>query len=279
MKNKMLRALHVSPEMRMADGFTAHEIGPSNLGRVLDPFVSLTDFSMGRPIFRAHPHAGFSAVTYMFEDSEGTFVNRWSKGQTHLIGPGTLHWTQAGSGMFHEEVPMEPGLVCHGLQMFVRLPTEFEDSQPEAFHLDAEEVPEYLADGLRVRILAGSAYGVSSPIAIRNSLTFLDVHLAGSTSVSLPSTENENSFVYVVSGSVRVGDQVLDAHTGGAFAYDGDSVTIGASSDAEVLFGSGPALNEPYVTEGPFMMSTPERMANAFTRMRAGEMGELAPSF
>lgn len=87
----------------------------------LDPFLNLDDFTMSQPTFPPHPHAGFSAITYMFEDSPGAFVNRDSLGDRSLIEPGAFHWTQAARGMMHEEVPEHPGVRCHGLQMFVNL--------------------------------------------------------------------------------------------------------------------------------------------------------------
>jgi len=76
---------------------------------------------MRAPIFPPHPHTGFSAVTYMFEDSAGSFQNRDSLGDRALIHPGDLHWTQAGSGLMYEEVPSLPGTLCHGAQIFVNL--------------------------------------------------------------------------------------------------------------------------------------------------------------
>ncbi len=36
----------------------------------LDPVISVDHFRMSQPTFAPHPHAGFSAVTYLFEDSE-----------------------------------------------------------------------------------------------------------------------------------------------------------------------------------------------------------------
>ena len=137
MATRSILAIHQAALAHPRPGFATRNIGPGNLGRRMDPFVNLDDFEMDRPIFRAHPHAGFSAVTYMFEDSAGTFRNRWSHGGDELIGPGAVHRSQAGSGMLLEEVPTEPGVSCHGLQMFVKLPASMELSDPAAFHLDA----------------------------------------------------------------------------------------------------------------------------------------------
>jgi redox-sensitive bicupin YhaK (pirin superfamily) len=53
--------------------FRAYSLGRHNLGDGIDPFIQLDHFYMRAPIFPPHPHAGFSAVTYLFEDSEGRF--------------------------------------------------------------------------------------------------------------------------------------------------------------------------------------------------------------
>lgn len=101
-------------------GFTSYGLF-DQLGS-LDPFINLTDFRMLLPYFPAHPHAGFSVMTYMFEDSGGAFINRDSYGDHSRIEPGALHWTQAGRGNQHEEVPEVPGEDCHGLQTDVGRP-------------------------------------------------------------------------------------------------------------------------------------------------------------
>jgi redox-sensitive bicupin YhaK (pirin superfamily) len=282
MSARSVAAMHRSEKVAMAEGFTSYNIGPGNLGRAIDPFVNLDDFSMDRPIFRAHPHAGFSAITYIFEDSVGSFVNRWSYGEPQIIGPGAFHWTQAGSGMLHEEVPTVPGTDCHGLQMFVRLPTESELSPPAAFHLDDHEVPEYRSDGARVRILAGSAFGLTSPIDIVNSVTFLDVHLDSGATITVDAPADHNAFVFVIAGESIVETTTLDTHDSAVLAHDGSTITIAcptSSTGCELLYGSGLPLDEEYFSAGPFMLSTEQRLADASDRLRSGDMGRLAPSF
>src|SRR5207253_5326412 len=87
----------------------------------LDPFLGIDHFSMRVPRSPPHPHAGFCALTYVFEDSEGALVSRDSLGHTSVVHPRDLCWTTAGRGIVHEEVP-ESGRVVHGLQVFVNLP-------------------------------------------------------------------------------------------------------------------------------------------------------------
>ena len=101
----------VLPEHRMSAGFTARSLRglPG-----LDPFLNVDHFRMSEPTFPPHPHAGFSAVTLMFEDSPGSFTNRDSRGDRSVIGPGALHWTQAGSGMMHERSRSSAGSSATG---------------------------------------------------------------------------------------------------------------------------------------------------------------------
>jgi redox-sensitive bicupin YhaK (pirin superfamily) len=290
---RSIRRQHRAPLDHPAPGFETRNFGPKNLGAgtnpgagpefltEMDPFVNLDDFVMTQAVFGAHPHAGFSAVTYMFEDSEGTFRNRWSMGDDELIGPGAVHWTQAGAGMFHEEVPTRTGDRCHGLQMFVKLPADQELSPPAAFHMDADDVPEVDADGARVRVLAGSWSGVRAPMPIANELSWLDVHLAPDATFRAPAPADQTVFIVLIGGALVTGDGTqLEPHAGALFERDGDQVVVTAVGEgAQFLYCAGQPLGEPFVASGPFMMRDPDRLQDAFDRMRAGDMGRLDPSF
>ncbi len=41
-----------------------------------------------------------------------------------------MHWTTAGSGIVHEETPVDVGKACLGLQVFVNLPPELKNVAP-----------------------------------------------------------------------------------------------------------------------------------------------------
>jgi redox-sensitive bicupin YhaK (pirin superfamily) len=270
------------PVDRPGQGFDRGiSVNAATIGADLSPFVDLTEFDMSQPVFRPHPHAGFSAVTYMFEDSPGTFMNRWSKGDPMTIPPGSLHWTQAGAGMMHEEIPTEPGVTCHGLQMFVKLAAADELSEPEAFHLDPDEIVELTpAPGARIRLLAGSLHGASAGIGIRNDISFADVHLEPGVTVTLSAPAGTNAFIFVREGVVT--SQATTVHAGAAavFAHDGgDYIELSASTRAALLFGAGRPLGEALHQAGPFMMSSMERLQGAFEAYERGDMGRLAPSF
>lgn len=249
------------------------------IGDDLSPFVDLTLFDMSLPVFRPHAHAGFSAVTYMLEESPGSFRNRWTFGDDEIIGPGAIHWTRAGAGMMHEEVPTVSGLTCRGIQMFVKLPAERELDPPQAFHLDSEQVREVSnGRGARVRVLAGSVDETPSELGLADEVLYLDVHLDAGARVALPAPKGWNAFVFVLRGALDVGGVQLIGPAAATYEDDHDSVVVEASTAAHVVFGAGPPLGA-FVARGSFIMSTREQLDAAERRFVAGEMGFLRPSF
>jgi redox-sensitive bicupin YhaK (pirin superfamily) len=281
---RTVQAVVELPLQRMSPSFRAYGLrsgGPI----ALDPFLHLDDFEMSEPTFPPHPHAGFSAVTYMFEDSEGAFVNRDSLGDRSIIGPGAFHWTQAARGMMHEEIPERRGARCHGLQMFVNLREADKLAAPRAFHVAASDVPEVSpSEGVRVRVLAGSFAGVSSPLTeLLTAVTFLDVHLGPNATVEVDAPAADTAFVFVVGGRGHVDGEAtvaLPAHSAAGFVGDGDRLRLVAGDDGlHVLVGVGTPIGEPVVFGGPFAMTNADALREANARFRRGEMGHLDPSF
>lgn len=266
---------------RMTPHFTAYGLR-SEPSFSLDPFLNLDDFVMSEPTFPPHPHAGFSAVTYMFEDSEGAFLNRDSLGDRSRIEPGAIHWTQAARGMMHEEVPERGGDACHGLQMFVNLRDEHKRAAPAAYHASRAQLPDVRpTDGVRVRVLAGAFGGVASPLTrLLTPVTFLEVHLARGATVEIDAPRDHNAFVMTIRGGGVVSDVSVEEHEALLFARDGDRVRLeGGSNGMQLLFGEGAPLGEPVVFGGPFAMTRLEDIQDARARFARGEMGDLEPSW
>ena len=267
--------------MSRTQTFEAYSVGRGNLGNGVDPFIQIDHFFMSEPVFQPHPHAGFSAVTYMFEDSEGTFVNRdtMSAEDSILIRPGDLHWTQAGSGMIHEEKPTEPRKICHGLQIFVNLAAENKFSKPQAFHLNSEDIPIYEdGKGKKVRIVTGEAFGLSSPLTTFTPVTLLDIFLAPGEQIEHTIAEHHNVLVLVIdgSGTFEPDGKLLNIDEAGLFGNEGEFVSVEAGSQGlHYVLCSGRPLKEPIVSQGPFVMNSPDQIQQVHTSYLAGEMGKL----
>lgn len=281
---RTIQAMAQVEEHRLSAAFTAFSLR-GVAGVSLDPILSLDDFRMSEPTFPPHPHAGFSAVTYMFEDSEGSFTNRDSLGDRSLIKPGALHWTQAGRGMMHEEIPEVPGLESHGVQMFVNLRRPDKDAEPRAFHVEADDVPEVRGQGARIRVLAGELGGHRSPLTeLLTPILFLDVHIEAGAEIRVPLNARQHGFVFAIAGDGVVGSaddrRALAAHGAAVFARDGDEAQLRAgAAGLQVLLLAGEPIGEPVVFGGPFAMTSRADIDAAFSRFERGEMGRLEPSF
>ena len=259
--------------------FVARSIDVGQLGRPASPILMLNEGQVrGRP-FSPHPHAGFSAVSYLFEDSQGELRTRDSLGNDVVTGPGGIVWTQAGSGLVHEEMATEPDGDMHMVQMFVNLTRNGKLAPPLVYRLGRDEVPEWHSSaGDRVRVLVGSFEDRVSPLVPEPPFRFLDAWLRSEIFLGLP--EGHNALVYVMSGAITVsaggGERRLAARHAVAMRGDGARVTLGAGEPVHALVVSGAEISDPVVTGGPFIMNDRAQIDEAFARYRAGRMGQLA---
>ncbi|MGJ4928307.1 pirin family protein [Bradyrhizobium sp. HKCCYLS2038] len=261
-----------------AGRFLVKAVNLAGLGPVGSPVLVLDDFRVsGRP-FPPHPHAGFSAVTYVFADSAGGLRSRDSLGNDVTIGAGGIVWTQAGKGLLHHEIPAD-AQELHGLQLFVNLSAANKLRTPRMLHLAGDEVPEWSSgDGDRVRVVVGSFNDVASPLVPAEPFTLLDVTLRRGIGYAL--TPGHVAIVYVVHGALAIASDAThhDLTEGQAIALHGEGrAVLAADGAAQLVILSGPELQEPVVIDGPFIMSNEQQIAAAYARYRAGGMGRLAP--
>jgi redox-sensitive bicupin YhaK (pirin superfamily) len=268
--------------IRHGGNFSVHRLALERLGELIHPIMGFDHFVMGGPTFAPHPHAGFSAITYVFEDSRGGMRNRDSLGHDHSVQPGELVWTQAGRGVIHDEFPATPGASVHGLQLFVNLSARNKHLAPEVFHIAVPSIPT-VTDALdnRTRVLAGSFGGVTSPMEAAEPFDFFDVTVRGEWSWQVPA--GRSALVYVLDGKVKVvgsdgQEQSLEDHealgvrVNGA---DGEALRLQAGAGAHVLVLSGVDPQEPIAVYGPFIMNSESELAQAYERYQTGQMGRL----
>jgi redox-sensitive bicupin YhaK (pirin superfamily) len=232
MNNRKVLKIVEGKSETLGVGLKAYNFGQQNLGTAIAHYLNLAHYFMTQPTFREHPHQGFSAVTYMFEDSEGSFFNEDSQGDRTMIHPGDLHWTQAGSGIRHNETPTEPGKICHGIQMFVDLPLADKSLPAKAFHLSAAQIPIYKTTaGASVRVVVGSANGVTSPLDITTKIRFLDVILPAHVEIEHEIAAYESVFILVIKGSGQSDSQTFQTQEAVLFGNEGDRLSIQAGAD------------------------------------------------
>ncbi|MGC0155570.1 pirin family protein [Chromobacterium vaccinii] len=217
------------------DHFRAHGLRDA-AGR-LDPFIGVDHAWMSAPTFPAHPHAGFSAVSYVFADSETGIDNRDSLGTRNRIRPGGLHWTAAGSGIVHQEDPAEAGKTVHSLQIFVQLPPAAQNGPPSAHSLAPEDIPQVRLPGARIRVALGTFDGRTSPLTPPTPVTLLDIELEDGASVTLTVPAGDGAFLLPIAGEAAI--------DGTPFTPDGLSLPVypadGRSRAVVVQARNGPA--------------------------------------
>ncbi|AMK79128.1 MULTISPECIES: pirin family protein [Methylomonas] len=178
--------------------------GLRGVGDLINPFIGVDHAWMSAPTFPPHSHAGFSAVSYLFLDSETGIRNRDSLGSNNLIRPGGLHWAMAGSGIVHEEFPDEAGKTVHSLQIFVNLSRDLQGNAPFALTLEPQNVPVILSAGVKVRVPLGSYGGVSSPLSPPTNVDLLDISLEDGAELIIPVAAGNCVFVMPIFGTVDV---------------------------------------------------------------------------
>jgi redox-sensitive bicupin YhaK (pirin superfamily) len=263
--------------------YRAANLNAQQLRGAFDPFLGVDHFQMRVPMFAPHPHAGFCALTYVLDESEGALVSRDSQGHAIVLRGGDLCWTTAGRGIVHEEVPEEPGQVVHGLQIFVNLPARLKRVSPSVHHLEAARVPVVRCEGgARVRVVVGSFEHAASPLAAAVPITLLDVTLPPDACFEHTSAADENAMAYVLRGNGGFGaeNRFVRRADAASFAHDGDRIQVRAGSHGmRIIVFAGRPLHEPIVARGPFIMSAEEEIEAAFEDYRSGRMGRLEPSF
>jgi redox-sensitive bicupin YhaK (pirin superfamily) len=249
-------------------------------GAAMSPFVMVDHFHMWQPTFDIHPHAGISAVTLVFEDTKGSMQSRDSIDNNATFGAGDLHWTMAGRGILHTQLPAESAHI-HALQIFVNLPASLKQLPPDSFHIDRDRMPIIQTEaGTRVRVVAGDFQGRSSPTRAPRPILMLDIQLEEpGASVEVPLPGEWNAWVHVVQGGVVV-DGSTELQPDQALCASADSsggiIGLRAGERAHCVVLAAERIDEPVISNGPFVFESEAALDAAVRDLRAGKFGSVA---
>ncbi len=198
-------------EERPADigNFLVGRLLPFRGKRMVGPFIFIDHMGPARLNqyqnidIGAHPHIGLSTLTYLFE---GSMMHRDSLGTEMEIKPGQVNWMTAGSGIVHSERTPEylrtSDKSLHGLQIWVALPKELEDMQPEFFHATEHELPVWRKDGVQYKLIAGEALGRKSPVPVYSRLFLIEIKNESAQPVSVKHELYGEVAIYILEGSL-----------------------------------------------------------------------------
>ncbi len=261
-------------------GFEALSFKHAMFSGSMDPLIMVDHFTMTEPTFGAHAHAGLSAVSILFEDSEGAFSNKDSLGNDIDLMPGDLYWLKAGRGAVHDEKP-RPGARTHGLQIFVNLPARLKYDAPSSLHVNSSDMPQIIGRGHRARLLLGQSGGQTGGVSPALPMTILDVDVEADGVFEHKIPSGQSAWVLSVKGSSRVtrggASATLDHGSAVALtadAQDQDLVISGISKAHFVILQAEP-LREPFFQRGPFAMSTEQEVDAMIAAHAAGRLGSI----
>ena len=241
-----------------------------------DPFLLLDDFGSRKPAdyvagFPWHPHRGIETVTYMLH---GTVEHGDSLGNKGKITDGQIQWMTAGSGIIHQEMPLEQPDFLRGIQLWVNLPAVDKMMPPRYRDIQAPDVPEFRSeDGLSVKVIAGRYGRLRGPVRdIVSDPEYLDVRLPAGLEFRHEVESGHTVFAYALEGD---GTCLADGTTlrEGTLAHfgDGGAAVLGAGPRGlRFLLVSGKPIGEPVAWRGPIAMNTKEELALAFEELRNG---------
>ena len=272
--------LVIEPRLRDLGGFSVRRILPYAKRRMVGPFVFLDEFGptvlpAGEGIdVRPHPHIGLSTLTYLFE---GDMMHRDSLGIEQAIRPGAANWMTAGRGIVHSERSGAEARVqeqsLHGMQSWVALPLAQEETDPGFAHHPTADLPVIEDDGVWMRLVAGRAYGKTSPVRVFSDLFYLHAELQPGASVTLPADHAERA-VYIVDGSVALEGQSYGPARM-VVLKPAVSVTLTAASASRVMLLGGAPLEGRRHIWWNFVASSPERIEQAKADYKAGRFAKV----
>ena len=275
-------------KLHRAFGFSEPELS--------DPFLMLDDFRNDDPSayqagFPWHPHRGIETITYVLA---GEVEHQDSLGNKGLLGPGSVQWMTAGSGIIHQEMPQgDAAGRMHGFQLWANLPSSLKMTAPRYQDVEGKDVAEVIDDdGTKVRVIIGEFWGKRGPVdGIAADPLYLDVSIPANTHKRLKVDTYRNSFAYVFDGQASFADAsapggvLLEKEVMGQEVnirdMSGNRTLVRFSSGDEIAVTSGPQgvrflliagapLNEPVAWHGPIVMNTRDELRQAIHDLNNG---------
>jgi redox-sensitive bicupin YhaK (pirin superfamily) len=273
--------LVIVPRVRdLGDGFSVRRALPHGKRQMVGPFIFFdqmgpVQFIAGQGLdVRPHPHIGLATVTYLFD---GRVMHRDSEGNALEITPGAMNLMTAGRGIAHSErspASARQGTEgMFGIQSWIALPQAHEETEPSFQHFDAATLPVIEDGGVKARVIAGSAFGRTSPVGMLSQWLYAEVVLAAGASAPLDPDQEERA-IYVAEGEVDIAGDTFEGPRLLIFR-PGDRITVRALRRARLMFLGGAALEGPRYIWWNFVSSRKERIEQAKEDWKTGRFAPV----
>ena len=273
--SKAIELLIASREHDLGGGLKVRRVLPFHKRRMVGPFIFFDHFGpaeykpgTGMDV-GPHPHIGLATVTYLFD---GAIAHKDSVGSDLVIRPGAVNWMVAGKGIVHSErTPPEEratGMRIHGIQTWVALPRTHEAMDPSFTHHPKESLPVFDLGGARAQVLAGTAWGHSSPVSFPWGIWYVAVNAPDGAAFDIPGDAADERAVYLAGGTARIAGETLQPGTM-AILSPGARASVEAGPGSYIMLAGGQAMDGPRTINWNFVASEKTTINNAREDWRA----------
>lgn len=270
----------IGSRKRDLGGFEVRRILPFGGGRMVGPFIFLdhmgpVTFAAGQGMdVRPHPHVCLATVTYLFA---GEIEHRDSLGVVQTIRPGDVNWMTAGSGIAHSErtgaALRAAGHTLHGLQSWVALPQAAEETAPAFHHFASQQLPAREEAGLHLRLIAGEAFGLRSPVPVFSRMFYADASLDSTATLEMPIGHPERA-AYIVNGAIESEGRSYEEGSLLLFVEGARAMLRAQAASRVALIGGAPLEGTRHIWWN-FVASSPERIERAKADWKAGKFAKV----
>lgn len=222
-----------------------------------------------------HPHIGLSTLTFLFE---GSIMHRDTLGNEVEIKPGAVNWMTAGKGIVHSERTPEylrdSSLYMHGLQIWVALPKDLEQMEPEFSHVEEQQIPGWTEGDLQFKLVAGEAFGRKSPVPVFSKLFMLEIKSKTKQTVNIGDELFGEAGLYILKGAIESEGNVYDPKQL-LVAKDSTLCEFTIQENSTIyIFGGEPFPEERFI-DWNFVSSSKERIEEAKQKWKAQSFDKI----
>ncbi len=225
-----------------------------------------------------HPHRGIETITFAYK---GSVEHHDSKGNHGIINPGDIQWMTAGGGVlhkeYHEQTYLKKGGAFEMLQLWINLPKKHKMTPAKYQSIVHTQKPKVsLPDNMgSIYVVAGEYNGTKGVASTFSPVHMYDIHLNAGADFSFTLPANFNTGILLVDGEINVNEHDVKENHYVQLKNEAGDIHIRAKKKSLLLVLSGEPLNEPYVSYGPFVMSTEAEIHQAIEDYNAGKFGFL----
>ena len=241
----------------------------------LDPFLMLDEFGSDNAEdyiagFPPHPHRGIETVTYMLK---GEFEHQDSTGAKGNMTSGDVQWMKTGRGIIHSEMPAMSEGKLQGFQLWINMPAKLKKNKPEYIYIDSNQMQTYKDIDKKITIIAGKFKDVEGPVSKHNvEPIYFIIELKEGKEFNFELSSTHNSFIYLVEGSIKIGDQAHASIQNSKLIIlnKENNLKVLGLKNSKFLLISGKPIGEPIVRGGPFVMNTQAEIKEAIQDFHNG---------